>query len=168
MNVSADDHSADDHSGPGVQVFRPRRLRILGVALSVILIVLVLVGWFALPVSLRNEFTLSQILTLLALVAFLELVMLAVASSYVRADAAGLRFRNGLRRYSVGWERVHKVMLRPGDPWAIVLLTPADGSAFEVDLDAEKRQLMGIQANDGEYAHKAVQSLRRRHSLGRG
>ena len=154
--------------GEGTQVFRPRRLRILGVAMSVVLIVLVLVGWYALPRSLRNEFTVSQILTLLALVGFLELVMLAVASSYVRADAGGLRFRNGLRRYSVGWERVHKVLLRPGDPWAIVLLTPADGSGFEVDLDAEKRQLMGIQANDGEYARRAVQSLRRQLARSRG
>lgn len=152
----------------GAEVFRPRRLRVLGVVMSLVLVVSVLVGWYALPQGLRNEFSLSQILTLLALVAFLELAMLAMASSYVRADAAGLRFRNGLRRHAVSWDRVHKIMLRPGDPWAIVLLTPADGSAFEVDLDAEKRQLMGIQANDGELAQQAVQALRRRHSSARG
>ena len=60
------------------------------------------------------------------------------------------------------WRSLHQppTVLRPGDPWAIVLLLPDDGSAFEVDLDAEKRQLMGIQANDGERARLAVQQLR--------
>ena len=76
-------------------------------------------------------------------------MIVAAAASYVRADAEGLRFRNGLRSHQVPWARVHKIMLRRGDPWAMLLMTPADGRAFSVDLDAEKRQLMGIQAGDG-------------------
>ena len=60
----------------------------------------------------------------------------------------GLRIRNGLARHHVEWSQVHKFLLRPGDPWAIVLIKP-DDRPFEVDLDAEKRQLMGIQAGDG-------------------
>jgi hypothetical protein len=148
-------------SAEDVSVFRPRRLRVLAVAMSIVLVAAVVIGWFALPLSLRVTFTLSQRLTLLALLAFLELVVIAIAASYVRADAAGLRFRNGLRSYTVAWPRVHKFVLRPGDPWAIVLLLPDDGTPFEVDLDAEKRQLMGIQANDGESARLAVERLRR-------
>ena len=142
-------------------MFRPRRLRVLAVVMSVALCGLVLVGWFALPLSLRATFTLSQRLTLLGVLAVLELVVVAIAASYVQADATGLRFRNGLRSHAVPWARVHKFMLRPGDPWAIVLLLPEDGSPFEVDLDAEKRQLMGVQANDGESARLAVEELRR-------
>jgi hypothetical protein len=146
-----------------VMTFRPRRLRILAIVMSVALCALVVVGWFALPLSLRSAFTWSQRLTLLALLGVLEFTMVAIASSYVRADGQGLRLRNGLRRYSVEWSRVHKIMLRPGDPWAILLLKPKNGSAFEVDLDAEKRQLMGIQANDGEASRQAVDTLRLRH-----
>ncbi|HYP44424.1 MAG TPA: PH domain-containing protein [Propionibacteriaceae bacterium] len=143
-------------------VCRPRRLRVLAAAMSLVLCVLVLIGWFALPLSLRETFTPSQLLTLLGLLAFLVLGMLTLASSSVRADDAGLRVRNGLRRHVIPWARVHKILLRPGDPWATVLLRPSDGSAFEVDLDAEKRSLMGVQANDGELAAQAVQALRQR------
>ncbi len=146
-----------------VLVFRPRRLRVLAVVMTVILCGSVVVGWHALPLSLRDSFTLSQRLTLLALLAVLELVTISIAASYVRADRNGLRFRNGLRSHQVAWSRVHKIMLRPGDPWAIVLLLPEDGGAFEVDLDAEKRQLMGIQGNDGDAARRAVDALRRSH-----
>ena len=149
--------------GDDVLLFRPKRLRVLAVVMSVALCGLIAFGWFALPIHLRQQFTPSQLLTLLGVLAVLELVMIAIAASYVRADATGLQFRNGLRTYAVGWNRVHKIMLRPGDPWGLVLLIPADGSTFEVDLDAEKRQLMGIQANDGEAARQAIAALGRRH-----
>jgi hypothetical protein len=146
-----------------VVVFRPRRLRVLTIVMSIVLCALIVVGWYALPLHLRESFTLSQRLTLLAVLAALELVMVAIASSYVRADQTGLRLRNGLRSHAVPWDQVHKVMLRPGDPWGLLLLKPADGSAFEVDLDADKRQLMGIQANDGDVSREAIETLRRRH-----
>jgi len=146
-----------------VLVFRPHRLRVLTIVMSLALCGLVVFGWFALPLSLRDAFTFSQRLTLIALLGVLELVMVAIASSYVRADADGLRFRNGLRSYAVSWDRVHKILLRRGDPWGLLLLRPADGRPFEVDLDAEKRQLMGIQAGDGEVARQAVEALRQLH-----
>jgi hypothetical protein len=160
--------AASDHLSEDVLVFRPRRLRVLAVVMSVALCGLVAVGWLALPLSLRQTFTFSQRLTLLALLGVLELVTISIAASYVRADREGLRFRNGLRRHRVPWSRVHKIVLRPGDPWAIVLLLPDDGSAFQMDLDAEKRQLMGIQANDGDASRRAVDALRqrRRRALG--
>lgn len=142
-----------------VLLFRPRRLRVLAAVGSVTLVGAVVLGWLALPLHLREAFTLSQRLTLLALLVVLVFVMAAIASSYVRADAEGLQLRNGLRRYSVEWSQVHKIMLRPGDPWALMLLKPSDGSPFEVDLDAEKRQLMGIQSNDAEAARRAVRAL---------
>jgi hypothetical protein len=151
-----------------VLVLRPRRLRILAVIMSLTLTGVVVLGWFALPQSLREAFTPSQLLTLLALLLVLLFIMVAIAASYVRADATGLRFRNGVRTHVVPWSRVHKIMLRPGDPWAIVLLLPDDGRPFEVDLDAEKRQLMGVQANDGDSSRRAVAELRLRHRLARG
>lgn len=142
---------------------RPRRLRVIVVIATIALCALTLVGWYGLPVETRDLFTLSQKLTLLGTLATLLLIIVAVAGSYVRADADGLRIRNGLRRHAVPWGQVHKVLLRRGDPWALLLMKPADGGAFEVDLDAEKRQLMGIQASDRELAKSAVAELRRRH-----
>ena len=147
-------------SAAETQTFRPRRLRVLAYGISALLTAGAGLGWVALPEHLRATFTIAQILTLLALLGLLVTVLLAVGTSYVRADAEGLQFRNGLRRHRVGWDRVHKVLLRPGDPWALVLLTPADGSPFRPDLDAEKHQLMGIQAGDGDAARRAVQALR--------
>ena len=147
--------------------YRPRRLRVVAVGLSVALTVATAVGWLALPANLRATFTTFQILTLLSVLAFLVLVMLSLGTSYVRADADGLRFRNGLRTHSVGWARVHKILLRRGDPWALLLLKPADGGPFVADLDAEKRQLMGIQSGDGRHAEAALRELRalqRRHA----
>jgi asparagine N-glycosylation enzyme membrane subunit Stt3 len=148
---------------PPVFVAWPHRLRIFGFVITAALCALTAFWWFALPADIRVLFTLSQRLTLLAVLALLVGVIVAVATSSVRADAEGLRIRNGLRRYAVPWSRVHKIIFRSGDPWAQLLLVPDDGRVFEVSLDAEKRQLMGIQAVDGASAHAAVEELRRRH-----
>ena len=148
---------------PEVVVFRPHRLRVIVVVATIGLVVITAVGWFGLPAEVRTLFTLSQRLTLLGVLALLVAVIVAVATSSVRADADGLRIRNGLRTHTVPWPRVHKIIFRSGDPWAQLLLLPDDGRVFEVSLDAEKRQLMGIQAVDGPQAHAAVEELRRRH-----
>lgn len=149
-----------DHS---VYVARPHRVRVITIVATLALCTVTAIGWFLLPGEIRALFTLSQRLTLLGVLALLVLGMVALASSYVRADATGLRIRNGLRVYAVPWARVHKIILRSGDPWALVLMTPADGRPFEADFDAEKRQLMGIQAVDGQLATDAVNELRVRH-----
>ena len=141
----------------------PHRLRIFGLLTAAVLGAFTAVFWFALPADVRDLFTVSQRLTLLGVLGLLVGVIVAVATSSVRADEKGLQIRNGLRTYQVPWSRVHKIIFRRGDPWAQLLITPADGSPFEVDLDAEKRQLMGIQAVDGDRAQQSVEELRRRH-----
>ena len=133
------------------------------ISATLVLCLLTAIGWFLLPEEIRVLFTLSQRLTLLGVLALLILGMVALASSYVRADLDGLRIRNGLRVHAVPWGRVHKIILRPGDPWALLLVRPEDGRLFEADFDAEKRQLMGIQAVDGSLAKAAVNELRGRH-----
>jgi len=157
---------ADGRPVEPVFVARPRRLRAIAIAVSIVLVVLSVFGWFALPRSVRVLFTISQILTVLGVLLFLVLVMAAAAASFVRADEDGLVFRNGFRRHAVGWDRVHKIILRSGDPWALVLIKPETGE-FEIDLDAEKRMLMGIQATDHAYAAAAVNELRRRQQTAR-
>jgi hypothetical protein len=145
-----------------VYTARPRRLRVIIGAFALALLLLAAVGWVALPSSIRVLFSLSQRLTLLGILGLIILVSGVIAASSVRADADGLRLRNGLRTYVVPWSRVHKILLRRGDPWAFVLLRPEDGRPFEVDLDAEKRMLMGILATEGPAARQAVEELRRR------
>ena len=135
----------------------------IAIIATLALCLLTAIGWFLLPAEVRGLFTLSQRLTLLGVLALLVVGMMALASSYVRADANGLRIRNGLRVHAVPWGSVHKIILRPGDPWALLLITPADGRPFQADLDAEKRQLMGIQTVDGLLAKAAVNELRARH-----
>ncbi|HEV2930914.1 MAG TPA: PH domain-containing protein [Propionibacteriaceae bacterium] len=152
----------------GVFVAWPHRLRTLVLLTTVVLCSLTVVGWFALPRDIRELFTVSQLLTLLGVLALLVGVTVAVAASSVRADETGLQIRNGLRTHQVPWTCVHKIIFRKGDPWAQLLLLPADGGEFEVDLDAEKRQLMGIQAVDGIRAQRAVEELRRRHRVSQG
>jgi hypothetical protein len=154
--------AAPDAVAPTTLVIRPRRLRWIAILFAAALAGLTAFGWFALPAEIRVLFTLSQRLTLLGVLAFLVLVMVALALSVVRADADGLEIRNGLRRHRIPWNRVHQVILRRGDPWAFVLLTPADGSPFTADLDAEKRQLMAVQYGDGAAAQIGVEELRRR------
>ena len=154
--------AAPDAVAPSPLVIRPRRLRLVAAIFSAALVLLALYGWFLLPADIRVLFTVSQRLTLLGLLAVLVGVMVALALSVVRADADGLHVRNGLRSHTVPWDRVHQIVLRRGDPWAFVLLTPADGTAFTADLDAEKRQLMALQYGDGAAAHFGVEELRRR------
>ena len=146
-------------------VFAPRRLRVVGVVIAVALVALSFYGWLALPREIRVLFSFSQLLTLLGVLGALVLVILGVAASSVRADADGLRVRNGLRVHHVPWARVHRVMMRPGDAWAFALLRPEDPHVeWTPDLDTQKRYLVGIQAGDGAYAREAVAELRRRHA----
>jgi PH (Pleckstrin Homology) domain-containing protein len=146
----------------GIYTAAPRRLRLIIAVFGGAVLLLAAFGWLALPASIRVLFTLSQRLTLLIIVGSIVLVLGVIASSSVRADATGLRLRNGLRTYVIPWSRVHKILLRRGDPWAFVLLRPDDGRPFEADLDADKRMLMGILATEGAAAQHAVDELRQR------
>jgi hypothetical protein len=150
-------------------VFVPRRLRVVGVVVAVALVLLTFYGWFALPADIRVLFTVSQLLTLLACLAALVLVVLGVAASSVRADADGLRVRNGLRVHDVPWSRVHQIVMRPGDAWAFALVRPEEDldQPFTADMDTQRRFLVGIQAGDGAYAKQAVGELRRRLAAAR-
>jgi hypothetical protein len=153
------DHDLDND----VFVARPRRVRMIAIICSIALCILAAIGWLVLPAAIRALFPVTHRLALLGILAFLIAVMAILASSYVRADESGLQIRNALRVRRIPWGRVHKIILRTGDPWAQLLLKPTDGEPFEADLDVEKRQLMGIQAVDGPLATAAVNELRVRH-----
>jgi hypothetical protein len=151
---------------PEPVVYRPRLLRLVAIVASGSLLVLSFVGWFGLPANLRAQFTPSQIVTLLMILAFIVGFLWALAASYVRADEAGLKFRNGLRTHVIAWADIHRILLRPGDAWALLLIRPDDGP-LESDVDAERRHMLGIQAGDGPNAQAAIEDLRNRLAAAR-
>jgi hypothetical protein len=87
--------------------------------------------------------------------------LLVVGNGVVKADADGLYFRNGLSRHRYAWSRIHRVVMRPGDAWAQVLIIPTD-RPVEVAADLDHRMLMGIPKGDGAYATEAIDDLNRR------
>jgi len=158
----------DSHPGPGEApdaeqpaVYRSARLRFIVLVAAISLVLLSFVFWVALPPNLKAEFTLSQAVTLLVILALFVGAVLVVGSGVVKADADSLYFRNGLSRSRYPWSRVHRVVLRSGDAWAHVLLVPTD-RPLESEADLDHRMLMGIQRGDGAYATKAVADLNRR------
>jgi hypothetical protein len=155
-----------DLNPPEVVVYRPRMLRLVAMTASSALLLLSFMGWFGLPLRLRQQFLPSQIATLLLILAFILGFLWALAASYVRAGPDGVRFRNGLRTHEIAWEDIHKIDLQPGDAWALLLIRPTDGP-LETDFDAEKHHMLGIQTGDGAAAQAAVEDLRKRLAASR-
>lgn len=147
--------------------YRSNRLRFFVMVAALGLVALSFLFWVALPANLKAEFTLSQAVTLLIILGLFVFGLFVVGSGVVRADADGLSFRNGLSRHRYPWSRVHRVVMRPGDAWAQVLLIPTD-RPVEVAADLDHRMLMGIQKGDGAYAIAAVDDLNQRLTAARG
>lgn len=137
----------------GSVVSYPRRMRLVGGAFSAALVIIVIIGWIALPSHLRAQFTPSQVITLLLVLFAIIGVIMAVAMSTVRADASGLVIRNGLRTHRIGWQQVRGLVYRDGDPWPTLLINDRD--------DPDKIMLLGIQRTDHARADQAVADLRR-------
>jgi hypothetical protein len=131
----------------------PRKIRVVGGIFSAALVIMVIIGWAALPAHLRAQFSAFQLITLLAVLVALIGVIGLVACSTVRADAGGVRVRNGLRVHQLGWDQVHRVVYRSGDPWATLLIGDPD--------DPHRVVLLGVQRSDGERTDRVVTGLRR-------
>lgn len=138
----------------GAVLGRPRVVIVNCAIWSVVLIGASLLGWFALPAEIRALFTVPQIATLLAFLAFVLAFLWALGLSYVRADGRGLRFRNGLRTHEHPWSEVTGIRYQPGDPWAFV----------ELDSPVERLALMGVMRTDGARAESIVADLRALHA----
>lgn len=141
--------------------YHSTRLRFFVLAAALGLIGLSALFWVALPANLKAEFTMSQAVTLLIILGAFVFALLVIGSGVVKADADSLYFRNGLSRHRYPWSRIHRVVLRPEDAWAQVLLVPTDRPVLE-SADLDRRMLMGLQRGDGAYATEAVAELNRR------
>lgn len=133
-------------------VFRPRVLLVHAAVWTVVLVLFFVLGFYAFPPEIRALFTPFQIATLAFFLLFMLGIIWVLASCYVRADAAGLTYRNGLATHRTPWPEVRGIRYRDGDPWAFVLL----------DEGGNRRALMGVMRTDGARATAAVDELRRR------
>lgn len=133
-------------------VVRPRVLRIVCVAVSV----LVLVSFGALALVLPRgatggvQFGPADQVAFFLLGVLISAVPLALARVRVAADERGVWLRNGLGERFLPWGVVVSVELPEGAPWAHLELQ-----------DDETAALLAVQSNDGERAVDAVLALRR-------
>lgn len=150
---------AEGVGSPDVVIARPRRTIMLATAVSVFFVGGTLLGWFLLPPDIRALFRIEQILTLLLILAGLVLAPTLLAASSVRADAAGLRIRNGARVHRLAWADIAEVRLRQGDPWARAMLRDPDPESTRAD----HVMMVGLQSVDGDRSRDRLARIRRLH-----
>ena len=139
------------------QTFRPFGVRIAIYAAGVLLVLVVVVTWFALPKEIRDQFTYFQRATVIGLGLMFYAGGFALARSRLVAREDGLTVVNGYKSRRFAWAEVVQVTLRPGSPWAE--LDVSDGTTVPA---------MGIQGSDGPRATAQVRRLRTliaQHSL---
>ena len=141
---------------PSVVKAHPRVLRRQAIIWSLVLPGAAVLGWFTLPASLRAQFTAFQVSTLLFFIAVMLGIVWIVAACWVRADAQGISFRNGLKVDRIEWDAVDGVRFWPGDAWAFL------------DVGDDDRPLLGIQRTDGEATLADIADLRALHAAARG
>lgn len=132
--------------------YRPRASLRMGVSLSTSLVAASALGWVMTPDYIRDQFTPVQLLTLVFFLLIMIALALGLGLGYVRADDAGLQFRNGVRTHAVPWSEIKAFRYRSGDPWPFVV----------VRGDIEQRPLLGIQRSDRDLAEAHVADLRAR------
>lgn len=143
--------SASDAAGFGEFAAHPRMLRRQALIWSVLLPGMALFGWFALPASIRVQFTPFQIATLVFFLFVMLGMVWSMAGCWVKAGPGGVRFRNGLRVHEVPWGEIAAVRYRPGDAWAFL------------ELGALDHPLLGVQRSDRGHVDADVARLRELH-----
>jgi hypothetical protein len=128
---------------------RPLGVRAMSVVLAVVLVGTVVAVWYAMPPDVREQFTLFQKGTVIAMMLVAFVIGHALSRCRVDADEDGLTVVNGYRSHHIEWNQVVSVTLRPGNPWALLDLS-----------DGTTRAAMGIQGSDGNRARRQVRQLR--------
>ena len=131
------------------QTFRPLGVRMAIYVAGGLLLLVVLVMWFAFPPEIRDKFTLGQRATVIGLGLMFYAVGHALSRSRVVAREDGVTVVNGYRTRRFEWNEILAISLRPGSPWAV--LDVADGSTVAA---------MGIQGSDGDRAKRQVREVR--------
>ncbi len=142
--------AASDPPPPALpHTFRPIGVRIAAYAFGFLLLLVVLVIWFAFPQEVRDQFTIFQRATVIFFGLCAAVAGHALARSRVVARDASVTVVNGYRSRTYEWSEVVVVSLRAGSPWATLDLS--DGTTVSV---------MAIQGSDGSRAVTQVKQLR--------
>jgi hypothetical protein len=130
--------------------YRPLGIRVAAAAMGTVTVGALVFLWLGLPASVRRDFSVAQIVTLLLIFAAMGAFLYGLARSALRADDFGLRVVNVFKVRHLEWAQVVQVRLNPGDPWAV--LDVDDGTVVKA---------MAIQGSDGGRARRATDELRR-------
>lgn len=124
--------------------WRPRRVRTISYALALV----VVTGMVVLAAAMPSTWGLGDRIGFVVIGLIVAGILHILARSRVTADDRGLVLVNGLRTHEFEWAEVLGVSMTVGAPWPTLDL--ADGSTVPA---------MGIQASDGDRAHRAVADL---------
>ena len=150
MPAGSEPQRPPDVAAPSLPArFRPRGVRVAGIAFGVVLVATVVVVWLGLPQEARDGFTFPQRVTVIGMVLGMLAIGHALGRCRVDADEQGLTVVNGYRSQHLAWEQVVGVTLRPGSPWAVLDLS-----------DGTTKSALGIQGSDGALAVRQTRQLR--------
>jgi Bacterial PH domain len=124
--------------------WRPHWPRIIPYVLASV----VVVGMVVLAVAMPSNWGLGDRIGFVVIGLIVAGILHMLARSRVIADDSGLTIVNALRTHEYEWAEVLGVTMAEGAPWPTIDL--ADGSVVPA---------MGIQASDGDRAHRAVAEL---------
>lgn len=136
--------------------YRPRALLITAIVLTVSMVAVCALGWFSLPLEIRELFNDFQIVTLIFIAGVGVGAVWAMAVSTVRTGPEGLRIRNAFRTHTLAWSEIRAIRYRPGEPWAAVTLHRADTEGVY-----GRRAMMALQRVDGDTTMGRVRELAR-------
>ncbi|WP_141211156.1 PH domain-containing protein [Enemella dayhoffiae] len=139
--------------GARPEMFRPRMLLIWAGGLSAVIVLGLLLGWWAIGADVRARFTAFQVITLLAIAGGGIAIMMAMALSTVTADPSGLTVRNAVLSRRLSWDEVEDVRWGPGASWAHLILTDNPD-------DPSRVPMLALQTVDGRRTRAAVDRLR--------
>ncbi|HET6627001.1 MAG TPA: PH domain-containing protein [Nocardioidaceae bacterium] len=134
---------------PLPHTFRPLGVRIAAYVFGFLLLLVVVVIWFAFSQDVRDQFTLFQRGTVIFFGLAAAVAGHALARCRVVARQESVTVVNGYKSRSYEWNELVAVSLRPGSPWATVDLS--DGTTVPA---------MAIQGSDGSRAVTQVRQLR--------
>ncbi|HZE31303.1 MAG TPA: PH domain-containing protein [Actinoallomurus sp.] len=124
--------------------WRPGRARIIPYVLAVV----VVAGMVVIAVGMPSNWALGDRIGLVVIGLIVAGILHMLARSRVIADDRGVTLVNALRTHEYEWAEILGVTMAEGAPWPTLDL--ADGSTAPA---------MGIQASDGDRAHRAVAEL---------
>lgn len=131
------------------RTWRPLGTRIAGIAAGLLLLAFVVATWLLFDDQVRDDFTLLQRVTAVAMGMLIFACVHALVRPRAVATERGLVVVNGYKKREFEWAEVVAVHLPRGAPWATLDL--ADGTTCAV---------MAMQGSDGARAKKAVRELR--------